>query len=133
MGIAITASSLATLKPLFRKFGAIFTITNGSASWTRASWRRSSAAKAGQPGARRQSSYHGAMLYASRKGSLPSSGSGATTPPVSYPTPARWHYVNCNDEIELVPGSPVSSSDGLYPPPGTRKPTYCKGWEDGAV
>lgn len=133
VGIAITASSLATLKPLFRKFGAIFTTTNGSASWTRASRRCSSAAKAGHPGAKRQSSYHGGMLYASRKESLPSSGSGGTPPPVSYPTPARWHYVNCSDDIELVPGSPVSSSDGLYPPPGTRKPIYSKGWEDSAV
>lgn len=75
-------------------------------------------------------------------GSLPSSGTRsegyAPSPsPVSYPKPAmRWHYANCTDDIELaVPGSPMSSSDGLYPPSpsGARKPRHSKGWEDTAV
>lgn len=100
VGTALTASSLATLKPLFRKFGGIFTTTNDASSWTRSSRRQSATAKAGHP-VKRLQNYGG--RYPSRKGSLASGGSESNTPsPISYPMPVKWHYVNCSDDLEML-------------------------------
>lgn len=111
VGTALTASSLATLKPLFRKFGAIFTTTNGATYWTRASRRQSAVAKIGHS-VKRLPRYSG--RYASRKGSLASGASEGNMPsPIAYPMPAKWPYANCNDDIEMVANSSRDSKDNL--------------------
>lgn len=140
-GTALTASSLATLKPLFRKFGAIFTTTNESHSWTmksRTSRRQSAPAAKASHGqrVRSYSSPYVHQYHPSRKGSLASGGSEAAPSPItiSYPMPVRWHYINYSDDVELNVCSPISSRDILYPPPppppSANRPVYPKTWED---
>lgn len=128
MGTALTASSLATLKPLFRQFGAVFTTTarGQSSFWQSGGGRASARRSAGAVGAPGQLQSRRFSAYAPRKGSL---SVGAEALPVSLPVQARWHYTNYSNGIEIVPGSPAS--DALSS--GSRKAIYFKRWEEDMV
>lgn len=158
VGTALTASSLATLKPLFRKFGAIFTTTNRSLSWPRTATSRRQSTFATTKGGPRLSSYSGggaayphqhAHAHMPRKPSLASSGTGGAgviegtllrRPPVLYPVTARWQYGSdhSSEDMEMFPGSssPVGvrsqdSRDGLYAPSaGRTRAVEYKQWEN---
>ncbi|KAJ4393443.1 hypothetical protein N0V93_002653 [Gnomoniopsis smithogilvyi] len=126
-GMALTASSLATLKPLFRKMTIIFTTTRQS------SFVHSAEYSSRKPDTRKpegrvvdgQKSPASFSTYRPRKVSIPRGRKGS----VSIPQAARWHYRNCSDEIEMFPNSPASNGEST----ASMSALYLKGYHDDIV
>lgn len=126
-GMALLASSLATLKPLFRKMSIVFTTTRQSSAW--GSDNRSAANRHNRQsdngkiaGHRSQSSF---STYAPRKMSVP----GVRKSSISVPQAVRWNHTIASDEIAMIPRSPASDVQS----PASWKPSYKKMWEDDIV
>lgn len=126
-GMALTASSLATLKPLFRKMAIIFTATRQSSfmrsagySSTKRDTRQYGDNKGGHKSTPSFSTYHRPRKVSIQHGSKGS---------ISIPQAARWHYRSCSDEIEMCPGSPASNEQSN----ASMSAVYLKGYQDSMV
>lgn len=128
-GMALLASSLATLKPLFRKMNAIFTTTRQSSrSWGTANNHSTATAhntqlEEGIPtGHRKQSSF---STYSPRKTSL----SKVSKVSISVPQAVRWNHRLDSDEIAMIPRSPASDVQSAL----SSKPSFNKVWDGDMV
>lgn len=127
-GMALLASCLATLKPLFRKMTTIFNTTRQSSVWgsdNRSTVRHDRIPHKGKvTGHRTQSSF---STYTSRKISLPRVHVSKTS--ISVPQAVRWNYRIESDEIAMISRSPASDVQSAV----SSEPSYKKTWDDNMV
>lgn len=125
-GMALTASSLATLKPLFRKMTIIFSTTRQSSHMHSAEYAsRKRGTRQPEDRVDSQKSPASFSTYRPRKVSIPRGRKGS----ISIPQNVRWHYRNCSDEIEMFPNSPASNGEST----SSMSALYLKGFPDDIV
>lgn len=158
-GMALLASSLATLKPLFRRMNMIFTTTRQSSS--RGTGTRPTAAPHPTHPEEELSAVHRTKsntsfsTYSPRNTSVPNirpeertlaghrthSSFSSTYGPrkmslskvdkvsISVPQAVRWNYRIESDEIAMIPRSPASDVQSAV----SSKPSFNKMWDDDMV
>lgn len=126
-GMALIASSLATLKPLFRKMAIIFTATRQSTFLRSADYasRKRDTRQYGERVEGHKSTTSFSTYHRPRKVSIQHGSKGS----ISIPQAARWHYRSCSDEIEMYPSSPASNEQ----PNASMSALYVKGYQDSMV
>jgi len=125
-GMALLASSLATLKPLCRKMNAIFTTTRQTSAWDSDNSvvnRHNRHPHNGKVVSHRtQSSF---SAYVPPRISIP----GVRKASISVPQAVRWNHTIASDEIAMIPRTPASDVQS----PASSTPSYKKMWEDDIV
>lgn len=126
-GMALTASSLATLKPLFRKMAIIFTATRQTSFMRSADYssRKRDTRQFGERVEGHKSTTSFSTYHRPRKVSIQHGSKGS----ISIPHAAKWHYRSCSDEIEMCPSSPASNEQSN----ASMSAVYLKGYQDSMV